>query len=148
MLLGRSSRTLGTASSDHIARIDLRQPLLGPNARAHEYRLELGIVRGQLRPVGGGMPQMDDPGGETAVLAPHAGAQQPDQEIGVLTAPAVEVRVEAVNRIEVAAPDREIARAGALPFVRFTLAQRTERQVEQRGQPVDAAIAPPAPSSP
>ena len=60
--------------------------------------------------IGLGMPQMQHAGREGAVLAPHAGVQQPDQQIGILLAPAAEARIEAIDAVEIGAPDREIAR--------------------------------------
>ena len=75
------------------------------------------VVR-QPRAVGVRMPQMQHAGREGAVLAPHAGMQQPDQQIGILLAPAAEARVEAIDPVEIGAPDREIAGARAFPGLR------------------------------
>ena len=67
---------------------------------------------------------MQDAGGESAVLAPHAGAQQAHDDIGILLAPAAIFRVEAIDAIEIPTPDRQIAGARALPGVLPQAAQR------------------------
>ena len=56
---------------------------------------------------------MNDPRREASVLATQAATQQPDQQIGILAAPAGETGVEAIDPFEIAAPDGEIAGASA-----------------------------------
>src|SRR6266508_6680892 len=85
------------------------------------------------------MPKMDDAGREAAVLAAHARMQQADQQIGILATPAAEARIEAVDPVEIGPPDREIAGTRAQPCPRLQLAQRTERQPQHGGEPIDAA---------
>ena len=93
---------------------------------------KLAFILRQPRAVGLGVPQMQHAGRKHAVLAPHAGVQQARDEIGIFFAPAAVVGVEAVDPIEVGAPDRKIAGARALPGVLPEPAQRPERQSQQR----------------
>ena len=65
--------------------------------------------------------------------------QQAHDDVGILLAPAAVVGVEAVDAVEIGAPDREIAGARAAPGASAQPAQRPERQMQQRRQPVDAA---------
>ena len=108
-----------------------------------DHGFEPLLVHRQPRAVRLGMPQMQHAGGAGAVLPPHAGMQQPHQQVGILLAPAAEARVEAIHRVEVGAPHREIARPRALPLPRAQLAQRAERQPQHRREAVEAAVAPP-----
>ena len=112
--------------------------------RAHPVgtfeRIEPALVFRQRRTVALRMPQMQHAGGEIAVLAAHAGAHEPDQQIGILQPPAAIGRVEAVDPVEIAAPDREIARARAAPGARAAAcASGPSGNAEQRRQAVDAA---------
>src|SRR5262245_8639937 len=116
-----------------------RQAELRARAVAVQYLIEPRVVRGQLRSIRLRVPQMDDTGGEAPVLTPQAAMQQADQQIGILAAPATEAGVEAVDPIEVGAPDGEIAGARAAPSPRLELAQRPERQPQHAGQPIDVA---------
>ena len=75
------------------------------------------------------VPEMQDAGGERAVLAAHAGMQQAHDDIGIFLAPAAVVGVEAVDTVEIGPPDREIAGARAAPGALPQPAQRSERQV-------------------
>src|SRR6516165_4404037 len=68
-----------------------------------------------------------------------AGMDEPNEQIGVFTSPAAECRIEAVNAIKVATPDRKIAGARAAPLPRSELAHRPERQTRHRSQSVDPA---------
>ena len=68
--------------------------------------------------------------------------QQAGDNVGILLTPAAVIGVKAVDTVEVAAPDREIAGSRALPGVAAQPAQRSERQVQQRRQSVDAAAQP------
>src|SRR5512135_2974642 len=85
------------------------------------------------------MPQMQDAGCEHAVLAAHAGMQQPHDKVGILLAPAVVVGIETIDAIEIGAPDRKIAGTRAAPRPLPKPSQRPERQTYQRRQPIDAA---------
>ena len=86
------------------------------------------------------MPQVQHARRIGAVLAADASVQEPHQQIGVLLAPAAEACIEAVDAIEVGAPDREIAGARALPGPWPELAQRTERQLQHRREPIESAL--------
>src|ERR1044071_559646 len=76
---------------------------------------------------------------EYSVLAAHASVQQANEDVGVFLAPAAVVGIEAVDTVEVAAPNREIARSRTFPRLLPQLAQRAERQREDGREPVDAA---------
>src|SRR2546421_4642891 len=89
------------------------------------------------------MPKMQHAGRKCPILAAHAGMQESDQQIGILQTPAAEYAVESIDAIEVAAPDRQIAGARALPIPAAQLAQWAERQPQRREQPVDFAALPP-----
>src|SRR4051794_26590763 len=88
------------------------------------------------------MPQVEHAGGISAILAPHPGVQQPDQQIGILLAPAAEARVKAVDAVEVCPPDPEIAWPCTLPGLRPHFSQWTKRQTQHRGQPVESSAQP------
>ena len=64
------------------------------------------------------MPQVQHRSGKCSVLATNAGMQQPDQQIGILLAPAAEGGVEAVDALEIGAPYREVAGSGTFPGLR------------------------------
>src|SRR5664280_485966 len=59
------------------------------------------------------MPEMDDAGRKGAILAAHAGMQQPHDDVGILLAPAAKVGVERVDAIEIGSPNSQIARPRA-----------------------------------
>jgi hypothetical protein len=83
---------------------------------------------------------MHDAGCKVSVLAPHAGAKKPDQQVGILQAPTAIGRIEAVHLVEIAAPHCEVTGPRTPPGARPELAQRTERQRHDRRQPVDPAL--------
>src|SRR5882724_11756353 len=87
------------------------------------------------------MPQVQNTGSKVPVLAPNAGAQQSNQEIGILQAPAIVRRIKAIHSIQVATPDGKIAGARTPPSMGSQLAQPAERQRQERRQPVDLAAA-------
>ena len=57
------------------------------------------------------MPQVQHAGRISAVLSPHPGMQQPDQQIGILFAPTAETRIEAIDALT-NAPGVVIERVG------------------------------------
>src|SRR5215468_10925990 len=93
---------------------------------AHDI-IEPRLIAGKAGAVIVAMPEVKHAGRETSVLAPHAGMDETDREVGVLEPPAIEARVEPVHALEVAPRDRQVAGARALPARRRGLAQRTER---------------------
>src|SRR4051812_14887918 len=93
------------------------------------------------------MPEMKHPGGEISVLATHAGMQQSNKEIGILEAPAAVSGVEAIHAVEIVPPDRKVAGPRAAPGARPQLAQRSERDRQQRREAVDLALSAQAPPS-
>src|SRR5262249_49735061 len=120
-------------------------------AVALQYGIKARVIRGQLRAVERRMPEMNDAGGETSVLAAQAATQQPDQQIGIFTSPAGEAGIEAVDLLEIGTPNRAGAGARAAPLPRPQLTQRTERQPEQCRQPIDPtaqAVPHPPPRAP
>src|ERR1035437_1871701 len=76
---------------------------------------ELAFILGQRRTIEFGMPEMDDAGRKGAILAAHAGMQQPHDDVGILLAPAAKVGVESVDAIEIGSPNSQIARPRAAP---------------------------------
>src|SRR4051812_21714278 len=105
---------------------------------AAQHLIEPRLIVGQLGAVVFGMPEMKNAGRKASVLAPHAGMDEADGEIGILQAPAVETGIEAVDANEVTARDREIAGPRAFPAPRLRLAQHPERQAQCGGKTVDA----------
>src|ERR1700674_261470 len=101
--------------------------------------VELAVVGLKARTVRLGMPQMQDPGGEASVLAAHAGADEANENIGILAAPSVEAGVEAVDLFEVGAPERHVAAAGTAPAARHQLAHEAEPKRDQRREAVEIA---------
>ena len=64
--------------------------------------VEPRLISGKARAVGLRMPQMQHAGGKAPVLAPDAGADHADHDIGVLEPPAREGRLESVHAFEIA----------------------------------------------
>src|SRR5271163_4352093 len=115
------------------------QPAQGADTASPQNLVKPRAVGGKLRAIVLIMPQMQYAGGETPVLAAHAGVQEPDHKIGIFQTPASIGAIEAVDTVEIAARDREIASLRTLPALPVELAQRTERQPQRRQQPIDAA---------
>src|SRR5215468_3968203 len=95
----------------------------------------------QTRAIVLGMPQMQHSRRKAAVLAPDAGTHEPNNDVGILTAPAAECCVEAVDPIEIVAADREVCSAGATPRTRANTPQRAKGNPHQRQQAIDRAFA-------
>ncbi|HET7020330.1 MAG TPA: hypothetical protein VFI58_06415, partial [Xanthobacteraceae bacterium] len=83
-----------------------------------QYGIKARVIGGQLRAVERRLPEMNDAGRETSVLAAQAATQQSDQQIGIFTSPAGEAGIEAVDPLEIGTPNREVARARAAPLLR------------------------------
>src|SRR5207302_10272212 len=83
------------------------------------------------------MPQMQHAGCEVSILAAEPRMQEADQQIGIFETPAAESCVEAVHPIEIAPPDREIARTRPPPRARSQLPQYSRRNLHQRREAVD-----------
>src|SRR5579862_1019541 len=83
------------------------------------------------------MPQMQDAGRHAAVPAPHAGTHQAHQQIGIFPAPTGEGALKAIDGDKVRTPDAEIAALRAAPIAPAQLAQRPERQREERRKTLD-----------
>ena len=86
-----------------------------------------------------------------AVLAAHAGMQQPHNDIRIFLAPTTKVGVKAINAIEIRPPNGEVARPRALPDPLTESPQGSEWQVQQRRQAIDTAapaLGEPAPETP
>src|ERR1700674_1614073 len=96
--------------------------------------VELAVVGLKARTVRLGMPQMQDPAGEASILAVHAGADEADEDIGILAAPSVEAGVEAVDLFEVGTPERHVAAAGTAPAARHQLANEAEPKRDERSE--------------
>src|SRR5262249_46279679 len=119
-----------------------RQAALRAFTLALQHGSEPPIIGGPMRTVDLRMPEMNDAGRKAPILAAWTAAQQSDQQIGARPAPTGERSVEPVDPLETGAPNGEIAGARAAPLSRSQLAQRTERQPQQRRQPIDAATQP------
>src|SRR4051812_16395386 len=88
------------------------------------------------------MPQVQNGGCERAIFFAHACMKETHQQIGILFAPTAERVIEAIDTIEIGAPDREIARPRALPLLRAQLAERTERQAQHGCQAIETTTEP------
>src|ERR1700736_7007922 len=88
------------------------------------------------------MPQVQHAGRKSPVLAPHAAANEPNEEVGILPPPTGECRIEAIDPVEVIAKASHVAGAGTLPAPPPELAQGTKRKSEQGSDPID--VPPPA----
>ena len=116
-----------------------RQTANGARAMRCDCVLEPAFIGRQCRAVVFRMPEMQDPSRETPVLAADAAAEEAHHDIGVFAAPAAEGGVEPVNAIKIAAIDREVGAARPTPTRRIDFAQRSERQGQESGDPIDAA---------
>src|SRR5258708_27337910 len=103
---------------------------------------ELGLIVGESRPLAVRMPQVQHAGREAPVLAPHAAADEPDEEVGILAPPAGERRIEAVDPFEIGAKACHIAAAGTQPAPPAELAQGTQRKPDQGRYAIDVAAPP------
>jgi hypothetical protein len=74
-----------------------------------------------------------------SILAAQPGVKQARQQIGILAPPACEPRVEAIDPVEIAAPDRKIARTRAAQDVSTDLTQGPKGQPQHRSQSVEIA---------
>jgi hypothetical protein len=119
----------------------VRQPLDGSDAIGPLHLIKPPLVLRQMRAVALRMPEMDHSGREISVLPPHACAEQPDQQIGILQSPAAIGRIEAIHSIEIAPPDSEVAGASAAPGGGSHFAARPYRERPQRRQAIDASLA-------
>src|SRR5205085_4532907 len=88
------------------------------------------------------MPQMQHAGREVSILAAEPRMQETDQQIGIFETPAAESCVEAVHPVEIAPPDREIARTRPPPGTRSQLPQYPRRKWQQRREAVDLSPRP------
>ena len=52
---------------------------------------------------------MQHAGCEISVFAAHVRMQEPHQQIGILTAPAVMIGIETVDAVEIASPNSKVA---------------------------------------
>ena len=101
---------------------------------------EAALVAVEAGAVGLAVPQVQHAGGEASVLAANAGTDQADENVGILAAPSGEGGVEAVDGLEVAAPERHVAAvARRATRVARRLRNGSERQREQRREPVEVA---------
>src|SRR5262252_4487856 len=102
-----------------------------------QHLIQLAVVFRKPGAIGFGMPQMQDSTGEPAVLAAPASADETDENIGVLSAPAAIEADESINLFEVRTPERHVAAAGAAPAPRIQLAHRAEAQFQQWRETVE-----------
>src|SRR5580704_4718646 len=109
------------------------------HAIAMQHEVKLALVVGKPRPLPFRMPQMQHAGCKASVLAPHAAADEPNEQVGILAPPTGESRIEAVDPLEVLAKERHVAAARAHPALPAALAQRPQRQPDQRSDAIDLA---------
>src|SRR6202030_2857966 len=82
---------------------------------------------------------MQDSTCKPSVLATHAGADEADENIGVLPAPTAEGAVEPVHLFKVRTPECHVAAAGPAPAPRTQFAHCAEPQFQQRREAVELA---------
>src|SRR5215469_5185063 len=85
---------------------------------------------------------MQNAGCEPPVLAAHAVTDEPHRDIRILTPPAAVGAVKSVDSQQILASDREIRPPRAPPISAVKLAQRPQRQCDERQQTVDVAASP------
>src|SRR5262249_21459757 len=85
------------------------------------------------------MPQVNDAGGKTAVLAARTTMYEPNEQVGIFTTPTVKACVEAVDALEIATPNREIAGTCTAPPRGTELAQSPERDRQHRSKSIGVA---------
>src|SRR5437867_11162067 len=93
-----------------------RQSTLRTRALALQHGMEPRIICGQLCAANVRVPKVDDPGCKAAVLAPQARTQQSDQPVGIFAAPAGVGGIEAIDPLQIAAPNPEVTRASPAPL--------------------------------
>src|SRR6516164_758748 len=105
------------------------QAMQGSDAGAANSLVKTLAIRRLLRAIVPRMPKMENAGGKSTVFAAHAGAHQTDGQIRILISPADKSIVEAIDAIEIAPCDGEVAGLGAAPSLFLQFAQRSERQM-------------------
>ena len=118
-----------------LARIQRRETLQCTHAVALQNEIELALVVRKSRPLAFRMPQVQHAGCKAPVLAPHAAADEPNEEIGILQPPAGEGRIEAIDPFEIISKASHIAAAGTLPAPPAELAQGTKRKRDAGDRP-------------
>src|SRR5215510_973379 len=106
---------------------------------ALQHRIKSRIICGQMCALDLRVPEMDDPGRKAAILTAQATPQQSDQQVGIFAPPAGIGGIEAVDPLQIAAPNPKVTRARAAPLSSPQPAQRPERQSQQRCQSIDVA---------
>src|SRR5579863_7205882 len=97
-----------------LARTQRRETLQCTHAVALQNEIELALVVRKSRPLAFRMPQVQHAGCKAPVLAPHAAAQKPDKEVGILQPPAGEGGIEAIDAFKIIAKTSHVAGAGTL----------------------------------
>ena len=98
-----------------VARIQRRETPQCTHAVALQNEIELALVVRKSRPLAFRMPQVQHAGCKAPVLAPHAAAQESNEEVGILKPPAGEGGIEAIDALKVIAKASHVAGAGTLP---------------------------------
>src|SRR5450432_1029815 len=111
------------AIARNLIRIQCREAAQSAQAVVLQNQIKLRLIVQESRSLALGMPQVQHAGREASVLAPHAAAEEPNKEVGILASPAGELRIEAVDPLEIIAKAGHIAGAGALPAPAAELAQ-------------------------
>src|SRR5215467_11504339 len=91
------------------------QATQGSDARTADGLVQALAIRRHLRAIIPRVPKMKNAGGKSTILAAHAGTHQTDGQIGILVSPADKAIVEAIDPIEIATCDGEVAGLGAAP---------------------------------
>src|SRR5262249_8634700 len=115
------------------------QATQGDDASAADGLVQALAICRHLRAIIPRVPKMKHTGGKSAVFATHTGPHQTYRQIGILKAPADKGIVEAIDEIEVAACDGEVASLCAAPTFFVQLPQWPKRQMQRRQQAIDAA---------
>ena len=120
-----------------LAHTQRRETAQGTHTLAMQTEIKFALVVRKSRPLAFRMPQVQHAGREASILAARPGADEPDEQVGILEPPAGERRVEAVHSFEIIAKAGQIAGAGAPPGPPAELAQGTERQPDQGSDAVE-----------
>ncbi len=80
-----------------------------PYAVAAQNFVKLGAVSRKAGAIIFRVPQVQDTGGEAAILAPDATANKTHDDVGIFQAPAAEFGIEPIDPVDVLAPDAEVA---------------------------------------
>src|ERR1019366_8475819 len=100
-MIAQNSNGVRMIIADGLAHTPRRETLQCTHAVAVQNEIELALVVRQSRPLAFRMPQVQHAGCKAPVLTPHAAADEPNEEIGILQPPAGEGGIEAIDALEI-----------------------------------------------